>query len=422
MPRLPGGPARDLPACPRPGHENRKVVKDGKYGSPPRQRFRCSDGNEFHRFVPEVPRHETHGGTCDACDTAVASHRGPVTGRRYDFPVREVAAAFVAVGGGASYQRAALRARAAAGRELLEGPWGGNTVAEWLDALAPVVLADQAETSWPETLVLDSTRFMVENVRTGTQTLAFNVLGAYGYPARGQGRPRVWALAAYHRAREVEWADFLRKLDTTTPPRLVITDNAVEVGNAVRQVWPATPGPSFPVPFVKRCEHHLHANARSALAGDRVDHWGSMRMERLNDAFRTLPGWEAFTASLQHPKLTVSRRWAAGNHDLVTAQAGPRHLLPDHHSTAALDAHLGTVRDYLDSRSFVLRNQSRTTLMLGLVRLHLNGTDNPRRYAELLRSWLTDNTGTAPAQRTGYDPGTSRRLPANQRTTASLRA
>ena len=115
MPRLPGGPARDLPACPRPGHESRKVVKDGKYGSPPRQRFRCSDGNEFHRFVPEVPRDETHGGTCDACDTAVASHRGPVTGRRYDFPVREVAAAFVAVGGGASYQRAALRARAARG-------------------------------------------------------------------------------------------------------------------------------------------------------------------------------------------------------------------------------------------------------------------------------------------------------------------
>ena len=176
MPRLPGGPARDLPTCPRPGHENRKVVKDGKYGNPPRQRFRCSDGAEFHRFVPEVPRHATRGGTCDTCDTEVASHRGAVTGRRYDFPVREVAAAFVAVGGGASYQRAALRARAASGRELLEGSWGGNTVAEWLDALAPVVLADQAETTWPETFVLDSTRFMVENIRTGTQTLAFNVL------------------------------------------------------------------------------------------------------------------------------------------------------------------------------------------------------------------------------------------------------
>ena len=116
MPRLSGGPARDLPACPRPGHDDRRIVKDGKYGNPPRQRFRCShrdDREDFDRFVPQVPRHTTREATCDACDTAVASHLGPVTGRRYDVPVREVAAAFVAVGGGASFQRAALRARAA---------------------------------------------------------------------------------------------------------------------------------------------------------------------------------------------------------------------------------------------------------------------------------------------------------------------
>lgn len=41
----------------------------------------------------------------------MASHLGPVTGRRYDFPVREVAAAFVAVGSGTSYQQAALPGR-----------------------------------------------------------------------------------------------------------------------------------------------------------------------------------------------------------------------------------------------------------------------------------------------------------------------
>ncbi|WP_310528751.1 hypothetical protein, partial [Nocardioides sp.] len=81
----------------------------------------------------------------------------------------------------------------------------------------------------------------------------------------------------------------------------------------------------------------------------------------------------------------------------------------------------GTVRDYLDSRSFVLRNQARTTLMLGLVRLHLNGTDNPRRYAELLRAHLDENAGNAPQQRRRYDTGTSRRLPAQVRATPSLR-
>ena len=69
----------------------------------------------------------------------------------------------------------------------------------------------------------------------------------------------------------------------------------------------------------------------------------------------------------------------------------------------------------------MLRNQRRTTLMLGLVRLHLNGTDDPRRYAELLRAHLDANAGQAPQQRRRYDPGTSRCLPAHARATPSLR-
>lgn len=355
MPRLPGGAATNLPHCPRPGHGARRVVKDGYYGTPPRQRFRCVGPEGFHRFVPELPRHATHDGVCDSCDSHVPSHRGPVTGRNYDFPVRDVASAFTAVGSGSSYQRAALRARTASGRNLLEGDWGGNAVAEWLDVLAPVVLDAYAEVSWPETVVLDSTWFMTTNARTGTQRLAFNVLGAYGYPAPGRGRPRVWALAAYHHATVVEWVDFLRTLDVSAPPRLAITDGADEIANAIRQVWPSTPSPSFPVPFIARCEHHLRSNVVEALATDRVDHFGSLRMSALNDAFRSPAGWEGFERTVT-TKQAATTAWLAANADAVTVQVGTRHLLPDHHSTAALDAHLGIVRDYLDSRSFVLRN------------------------------------------------------------------
>lgn len=82
---------------------------------------------------------------------------------------------------------------------------------------------------------------MVDNVRTGTQALAFNVLGAYGYPEGGE-RPRLWALRAYHRATTTEWVDFLAQLDTSARPRLVITDGAPGIAHAVRQV-----GPSFSV-------------------------------------------------------------------------------------------------------------------------------------------------------------------------------
>ncbi len=82
---------------------------------------------------------------------------------------------------------------------------------------------------------------------------------------------------------------------------------------------------------------------------------------------------------IQRPRLTASRARVKANRDRVVTQVGPRQLLPDHQSTAALDTHLGTVGDYLDSRSFVLRSQRRTTVMLGLVRLRVNGIDHPRR-------------------------------------------
>lgn len=190
----------------------------------------------------------------------------------------------------------------------------------------------------------------------------------------------------------------------------------------MRQIWPAQPGPSFPMPFVKRCEHHLYKNDRDALTEDRVAHWGSVRMKALSDAFQSVEGWQAFRAiTHRQPKLAATRAWTAANDGLVVSQAGVRGFLPDHHSTAALDAHLGTVRDYLDSRSFVLRNRDRTTLLLGLMRLHLNGTDNSRRYAELIRAWLDANGGHGPRQRRKYDTGTSRRVPRELRRPDSLR-
>lgn len=409
MPRRPGGPAQNLPVCSREGHDGHRVVLDGVYGNPPRQRFRCvgefiepatGKVRKFHRFVPELPRHNVQQGQCDTCDNKVAVHQGPVVSRRYDFPLREVAAALVAVGAGSSYLRAGQRARAAAGRRVVPGDGGGAVVAEWLDALAPIVLNAHAEQAWPETLVLDSTRFMVENVRTGTQALAFNVLGAYGYPEGGD-KPRVWALRAYHRATTTEWADFLTQLDTSTRPRLVITDGAPGIGHAVRQVWPAEVGPSFPTPFVKRCEHHLHANGVEAMAGDNIGGWAHWLRRRLDTAFRRDEGWDELQA--RAVGFASTSTWLAGIRDAVTVQVGVRHLLPAHHSTAALDTHLGTIRGFLDSRSFVLRNATRTNLLLGLMRLHLNGVDVERRYRQLLRDHLSDS-GRPVVQRNGYDP------------------
>jgi len=392
------------------------VVKDGLYGKPPRQRFRCTGPDGFHRFTPKLPRVATAAGVCDTCDGPVHAHAGPVVSRTYSFPVREVAAAFVAVGTGSSYMQAADRARVAARRPRLDGERGGALVAEWLDLLADVVIAPHAETAWPETLVLDSTRFMVENVRTGTPSLAFNVLGAYGYPA--SGRARVWELRASHQARTRDWVDFLETLDCTQPPRLVITDGATEIRNAVRQVWPEQPSPSCPMPWVARCEHHLRENISEALADDRVDHFGSVRMDALNEALHSTAGWEAFTATVT-VKQAATFAWLATNGEAVRKQVAVRHLLPDHHSTAALDQRLGRVRDFLDSRSFVLRNKQRTNRLLGLVRNHLNGVDVERHYFTQLRAHL--EAGPMSGQREGYDTGAGPRTTAGSRQPASLR-
>jgi hypothetical protein len=146
--------------------------------------------------------------------------------------------------------------------------------------------------------------------RTGNQTLVFNVLGAYGYPAVGEGRARVWALRAYHRATAVEWQDFLRHLDTAAAPRLVSTDGADEIANAVRAVWLVKPGPPFPIPFVFRCEHRLHQNGAEAMEGDDIGGGAHYMRRRLDAAFRPEEGWQELQERAAGYAYTT--RWLSG--------------------------------------------------------------------------------------------------------------
>jgi len=401
-------------------------VKDGSYGKPPRQLFRCigevvnpktGEVRQFHRFTPSPSRLLSESAVCDTCDTAVRSHSGPVSSRSYAFPVREVASAFVSVGTGASYMQAAARARVSARRALVRTDQGGALVAEWLDLLAPVVLEAYAENVWPETLVLDSTWFMAENPRTHTQSLAFSVLGAYGYPdAAAPGR--VWALHATHTAQQPDWEQFLRGLDLTTPPKLVITDGSAAIMNAVRAVWPATAGPSFPTPFIARCELHLHRNGMEHMAEDHIGGWMHPMRRRLGSAFLRSEGWDELVE--QADGFVHTEAWLTDIAEVET-QVAVRHLLPAHHSTAALDQALGRVRDFLASRTFVLRNKRRTNLTLGLIRLHLNGVDIERDYGTRLREHLDASGGVLPAQRSGKDTGAGPRTDRRHRAVPSLR-
>jgi hypothetical protein len=385
MPRLPGGPAVDLPACPRPGHESRRVVKDGVYGTPPRQRYRClgevvnpvsGEVRSFHRFTPPLPR--LIAAPCDVWGSPESYPSGPVVSRSYAFPVREIAAAFVAVGAGASYARASDRARVSIGRRRLDGERGGALVAEWLDLFAPTVLDAYVETAWPETLVLARIAFTGKRRRTGAQPLAFNVLGAYGCAA-GARRGRVWALHATHHAETADWVSFLRSLDVSGAPRIVLADGEATIAEAVHEVWPASAGQDVTLPI---CTKHPSGRGHTP------------------DARRTRNGH----------RITA-----------IPTSNVPHFSLPTYHSTTALRSALAHVSDILEPRSFGLRNKRRTNLALGLIRLHLNGVDIDRRYNQLLREHV-ESVGELPRQRGGTDAGAGPRTDPAERMVASLRA
>ena len=79
----------DAPGCPRAGHEDRRVVLGGTYGSPPRQLFKCRgpDGSS-HRFAGTLPRLIADGEVCQHCDDEVHRHQGPMLTRGYEFHLR----------------------------------------------------------------------------------------------------------------------------------------------------------------------------------------------------------------------------------------------------------------------------------------------------------------------------------------------
>lgn len=346
-----------LPSCPRPGHEHRKVIKDGTYGTPPRQRYRCIGDvvsrqsgkvSGFHRFTPLVPH--LVGEPNDNYGQYEARPEGPSISRGYTFPIREIAGAFVAVGAGDSYAHAADRARVSAGREPLGGGKGGALVAEWLDALAPVVLDAYDEVAWPETLILAGVTFASKPRRVGDQRLAFHVLGAYGRDYDGQ-RGRVWALQAAKRRGVAEWEEFLRSLAVTGTPRIVLADGEESIVKAVKAVWPYSAGQDFAQPVCTK-----HHSARSGRA--------------------------------PRPK-SITALAPAGDHRLG---------LPENRSTATLRTALNHVLNIIEPRSFSLRNKDRINVTLGLVRLHLNGIDIERRYSAIIRKYIEEG-GTLPLQR-----------------------
>jgi hypothetical protein len=341
-----------------------------------------------------LSREVVSGGVCEECENRIARHQGPSHPRHYIDPVRAQAAALVAVGKGQSYAAAARRTRSLQARAPTRADDGGQLVANWVEVFGPGILAAHAEHTWPDTLLLDSTDFRFTDPQTGRLTVAFNVLAAYGYPAVGRGR--LWAAIASPTATRHDW---LRLLSDTPGegPRKVITDKAGATAAAVALRWPTPRGP-----FFARCEWHLRENALSLMATYRLAGRESSEMAVLNTAFHSEAAWLAFREmAAPYPNLDD---WARAQHDQVLGQARVRDELPAHYSSSAIEPALATLHDLLKSRRFSLRNATRTNLLLGLMRLDLNGVADERCYAKVIRQTIEASSGRTAHQLAITDP------------------
>lgn len=388
-------------------HPGSHVVRDGRYGTPPRQLWRCTpaDGSKEHNFAGPTPRFvadESH--TCPACERPVAAHEGATTPTRYEYAVREAAAALAGVGNGLTYTEASLVARARSGRNT--AALGAQLACNWVEVATPIVAQPHKETIWPETIVCDSTNFLVTDSWTNQRSQAFAVLAVWGYEA-GAASGRLVALRASHQSTGADWWDLFSQLKGT--PKLIVADRSTAIHNAAARRWPQQSQPPgwSPVacePFVKWCSHHLYELALAKMKFYRLADVAE-NVEVLKEAFKSPAGWAAFKAMAEgHISL---ESWCDDVDPWVTPQVAHRATLPAHDANGAVEKALDVVREVIGNRAFTLRNQYRTNQMLELVRLRINRHGDENEYANLLRQHLAAG-GTLGRQLAHRDTGTRR--------------
>ena len=408
----------ELPRCPR-GCESVKVVRDGvqKHAGRQRQRYRCvsADGS-FHRFVGEgaLSRTRGEGHTCGGCDRPLEVDGGPVAPWRGHYTVREVATALWLVAGGVSYAEAAMRVRRRA--------WGddggeqraattvasGQTVADWLSRYGPIVAAPHAETAWPETVVLDSTRFMYDDARTGARNQLFCVLAAWGYPA-GAARGRLWRLGAFPLQDAPTWETFLG--DLPGRPALVVIDRDYGAIGGVQRRW----GRGRAAVPIHLCEHHLYEKGKEALANSGHATFGDPLQTALASALATPGGWETFHR-LAIAAGGAAARWAKHWDKRMRTQTKRRASIPPHYANGAVEAPLEEVKRIVGQRRWTFRNADRLNLLLELARIRYNRDATEDDFAAELRAQLAG--GNRPSPSVAADP----RLPNRRVSSSSLRA
>lgn len=398
--------------CPNPAHAGSRVTRAGWYGKAPhlRQRWWCRpvNGEPSHRFAEVLPRQTTsqHGHVCVECSTKLEPWEGQAGAREYLFAAREVGHALAMVASGVTYREAGRAARAMAERShghltghrrrRRDPNLDGQLVANWVDALSPLITDGELPKAWPERLAVDSVEFRVRGGQHAGQS--FHVFIAVGYE-QNSAQPKVWRMEAFPVLDTDAWVEFFGRLGGR--PRVVVSDMDRRIRRAVAQTFPDQPG--VPRTHERLCELHVKRaieNALAPLAGQP----GHPVIRALRLALVDSGNWSFFEAQVKrtdqrgNPALPAMMRWLRLHGADVAASVAKR-TSAGPNSTGAVEATARKLKAAFLGRSQSFGNRARMNLLLDLMTLHLNGRADGRLWADRLRERLHDRRGIAPEQR-----------------------
>jgi hypothetical protein len=413
------------PSC--PDHPDSRVRLDGFRhcawsDAHRRPRYRCvtEPGTRGHAFSLPVAvrqpteRHPDSGAACPICEHVYGRHEGVRTGRDFVFGHAEIARLLVKVGEGMSLRAASRDLREHLLRVANGGPSrAANLAVNYLDALAPAILAELHPTEWPRVVVLDTTTLFTRGYRPDRDEVteaavpskvgnlkAGTILVALDGTAR-RPSPCLMRVAG---AKDAEsWHAFFGRL--AGAPEVVVADLDAAIGRAVREAWPGA--------IVVPSRHHLAAQIRERLVADGIAE--RIRLETPLRTLRPLPwtgepvrrfgphplheaalgalrgpaSWAAFCELVERyvpGERLALRSWVETNEPLVRRGWLVRERLPDVPlSTGALEGAIGEWLAPLRRRAGRWQNARRLDLVLGLVTLRARGAAREARYAAIIR-------------------------------------
>jgi hypothetical protein len=439
------------PSCPR-GHVGDVYLDGSSKSrdrSLERPRFRClptEHGERQHVFLEPLSKRRQPGKRmeCDACERLFLRAEGLAGGWHFTFVIREIATTLVRVGRGNAYRRISEDLRKAIGRVSARGAHIGEVATtgqlamDYTDVFAPIVLAPIAVREWPAIVAVDSIPLRISDHSTccrqekeeplpaallparfewliddlGDRVLAptttsaapkpykapkpklthsstirevGQVLVAVGQAQLGE-KPKVLLARFVAASDELSWTEFFLALPGT--PRWIVSDRAIAIINAVRNVWHSQ------VPHYY-CEAHIAKNVESVAREDGcLD--GDPIFELIERAQWSEQNWRMLFAAASLVDLPKTTAWMRRNLRLDASQRAKREL-PGRssypRSAGACEDAIRRIRVAINDRMPHFRNANRLNLFLALAVAEINGQASVAAYSRTLRASLAKTDG-----------------------------